>query len=224
MPFDLSMSPTTLLAMWAGGIAAATSFVAWWRVVGAGYLWTAGGAVLIAGAAAATAGPLAAVGTAGAVAAILMARRGSVAAVAFGVAGLGFLGHAIAQSPSDGLLAVSGALALGGTSAEMLLGHWYLVDPRLPRWALRRLDASGIAGLVLDAGVVIAMGGLAGAGAGAVGWAFVVLALVSVLMMLGVWFSLKETGYEGVMAATGLSYLSVLTALGTVALGRFLVA
>ncbi len=200
----------------------ATAFVAWWRVVGAGYLWTAGGAVLLAGAAAATAGPLAAVGAAGTVAAILLARRTPIAAVAFGVGGLGFLGHAVAQSPSDGLLAVSGALALGGTSAEMLLGHWYLVDPKLPRWALRRLDASGIAGLVLDAGVVIAMGGLAGAGA--VGWAFVVLALVSVLMMLGVWFSLKEQGYESVMAATGLSYLSVLTALGTVALGRFLVA
>ena len=222
MPFDLSMSPTTLLAMWAGGIAVATSFVAWWRVVGAGYLWTAGGAVLLAGAAAAAAGPLAAVGATGTVAAILLARRTPVASVAFGVGGLGFLGHAIAQSPSDGLLVVSGALALGGTSAEMLLGHWYLIDPKLPRWALRRLDAGGVAGLVLDAGVVIAMGGLAGAGA--VGWAFVVLALVSVLMMLGVWFSLKEQGYEGVMAATGLSYLSVLTALGTVALGRFLVA
>ena len=39
----------------------------------------------------------------------------------------------------------------------------------------------------------------------------------------GVIFSLKEPGYAGVMAATGLSYLAVLTAFGVAVLGRMLV-
>lgn len=221
MPFDLSISPTTLLAMWAGGIALATAFVARWKVVGPGYLWTAAGATLLAGAASFAAGPMAAVAVVATGVAALVARRASLAAPLFALAGVGFVGHAMMQASSQAVLAVTGSVALGGTTAEMLLGHWYLVDPKLPRWALRRLDGAGIAGLVGDAVVVLAMGALSGSGA--LGWAFGVLAVLGVLMMLGVWFSLKEQGYEGVMAATGLSYLSVLTALGAVALGRFLI-
>jgi hypothetical protein len=44
------------------------------------------------------------------------------------------------------------------------------------------------------------------------------------LLVTGVWFSLKEPSYSGVMAATGLSYLGVLTAFGVVVAGRLLVA
>ncbi len=123
---------------------------------------------------------------------------------------------------ADPVLAVTGAVALGGTTCEMLLGHWYLVDPQLPRWALRRLDAAGIAGLSLDTVLIVAFGGLAVGGFLPI--TFIGLAVLGILMMVGVWFSLKEKGYEGVMAATGLSYLSVLTALGSVALGRILLA
>jgi hypothetical protein len=141
--------------------------------------------------------------------------------VLFGAAGVSFVLHGVVSVPDNPLLVVTGALALGGTTTEMLLGHWYLIDPKLPRWALRRLDAVGIGGLVLDTLYVIALGGLSGAGV--LAWAYLGLALMSILMMVGVWFSIGEKGYEGVMAATGLSYLSVLTALGAVAMGRFLV-
>jgi hypothetical protein len=221
MPFDLSISPTVLLAMWAGGIALAVAFVALWRVVGAGFMWTAAATIVLAGIGSIASGPGAQIALAATAVAAAVARRPAYAAVAFGVAGVGFLAHAIAQSALNPVLALSGALALGGTTSEMLLGHWYLVDPKLPRWALRRLDGAGIVGLIADAIAVIALGALAGAGV--LGWVLIGLALMSILMMLGVWFSLKETGYEGVMAATGLSYLSVLTALGAVALGRFLI-
>jgi hypothetical protein len=221
MPFDLSFSPTVLLAMWAGGIALAVAFVAHWRVVGAGFLWTAAGAVVLAGIGPVASGSWAQVAVAATVVAAVLAKRPAAATVAFAVAGVGFVVHAMTNSALNPALTISGAVALGGTTAEMLLGHWYLVDPKLPRWALRRLDSAGIAGLAADAIIVIALGALAG---GAVlGWVLIGLVLMSVLMMLGVWFSLKETGYEGVMAATGLSYLSVLTALGAVAVGRFLV-
>ncbi len=55
-----------------------------------------------------------------------------------------------------------------------------------------------------------------------IGWAFVALALMSTLLAVAVWFALREPSYAGVMAATGLSYLAVLTVFGTVVTGRVL--
>ena len=63
-----------------------------------------------------------------------------------------------------------------------------------------------------------ALAGISGLGVAVFGG----LAAMSVLLMIGVWYSLKEPSYPGVMAATGLSYLAVLTSLGATALGRTL--
>jgi hypothetical protein len=107
----------------------------------------------------------------------------------------------------------------------MMLGHWYLVDPRLPRWELRRLDVIGAVGTILEVGVVLALGGVPWASADALtGYAWIVLLGVGLGLMWMVWASLGERGYAGVMAATGLSYLAVLTTAGVVVLGRLLVA
>lgn len=217
MPLDLS--PLTILAMWAGGVALAAGVVGRWRIVGAGYIWTAGGSVILVGAATVGMGPLA-------TGAVVLVGIGTVtaknwSAVSSGLLALGgglFLAQAM--TGSEPWLVLTGAVALGGTTSEMLLGHWFLVDPTLPRRSLRRLDVVGVIGLVADAILVVALGGLAGGGL--VVTAYLVLAILGSLMMVGVWFSLGERGYEGVMAATGLSYLSVLTTLGTVSLGRFL--
>ena len=123
--------------------------------------------------------------------------------------------------PSVGPLAtLTSALALGGVTAEMMLGHWYLVDPRLPRAALRNLALVAIAGLAFD-GLLMVYLGPAGGGA----WiAYAVLVLTSVALMAGVIAALRYPAYSGVMAATGLSYLAVLTTLGATFLGRALVA
>jgi hypothetical protein len=102
----------------------------------------------------------------------------------------------------------------------MALGHWYLVDPRLPRSILRTLAAIGILGLVADAAVLV----VAGLPAGGATIAFWVLMATSVALMVGVIASLRYPAYSGVMAATGLSYLAVLTTLGGMFLGRALVA
>ena len=223
MPFDLAITPSILLSMWAGGLAFAAGVVARWRIVGPGYLWTAGASVLLIGAAAVGAGPWAAAAAAAVVLAMILARHPAPAGALLLAAGASFMIHGLLGSPEHPFLVLTGALALGGTTSEMLLGHWYLIDPKLPRWALRRLDAAGIAGLVLDTGYVVVLGGLDPAG-GMLRWAFLGLAVTSVAMMTAVWFTLREKGYEGVMAATGLSYLSVLTAIGSVAVGRFLLA
>jgi hypothetical protein len=105
----------------------------------------------------------------------------------------------------------------------MMLGHWYLIAPRLPRSALRALAVVGGAGAVFDAIVVAARGAFPWAPEDFImGVAFVVLSATSLLLMAAVFFALRERGYSGVMAATGLSYLAVLTSIGSAVLGRAL--
>ena len=65
--------------------------------------------------------------------------------------------------------AVTATLALGGVTGEMMLGHWYLIDPRLPRGALRALAGVAIAGLAVDALMLMGAGLPAGADHGAAG-------------------------------------------------------
>ena len=216
---DLVLTPGLILAMWAGGMAAGIALVAKWKIVGPGFFWVAGATVLLVGAWTVPSGGAGAwIGLIGTIIGALFARRPTVATVAFGLGGIGFIFEA--ASYGNVLVAISGAIALGGVTDEMLLGHWYLVDPKLPRWALKRLDL--VAGIALVADTALLM--LAGATVGSVvGWAFIALAAMSTLLMVGVWFSLKEPAYAGVMAATGLSYLAVLTALGATVAGRSMI-
>ena len=116
---------------------------------------------------------------------------------------------------------VTGAVFLGGITAEMMLGHWYLIDPRLPRWALKALTGAGAIGLVADVVYLATQGGFDWSESGtATGAAFATLAAATGLLLAGVYFSLREPKYTGVMAATGLSYLATLTAFGAVVSGR----
>ncbi len=219
----IDLSPELVLAAWASGLAAAAAVVAWWRIVGVGYLWLAGGVVLLAGLAAAfTEGhPALWSGTALAALASLLSRRPPVATALFAAAAVAYV--VVPVRDSGVLLAVSGSVALGGTTAVMLLGHWYLVDPRLPRWALRRLDVAAAAGVLADAAVLIGRGALGWESEDAViGLAFIAVGAFSVLLLTAVWFALGEPSYAGVMAATGLSYLAVLTVFGASFLGRAL--
>ncbi len=216
---DLVLTPPLILAMWSGGMAVGIAMIARWKIVGSGFVWVAGASTLLIGGWTVISGGIGAwAGVAGTIIGLVVAQRQNLASVAFLASGAGF----IAEAASHGslLLAVSGAAALGGITDEMLLGHWYLVDPKLPRWALKRLDLAGGIALVVDAGLLLIAGAWTGS---VVGWAFLGLAGMSALLMVGVWFSLKEPSYSGVMAATGLSYLAVLTALGASVAGRSLV-
>lgn len=217
----MDLSPALVLGMWSAGIAGGGAVVALWRVVGPGYTWlTAAVAVLFgAGAAAAGGGGIAWAGVVLAVAAALLARVSTGAAIAFGAATAAFAAGAAADAPA--LSVLTGALLLGGVTSEMMLGHWYLVDPRLPRWALRRLAVAGIVGLGLDFVYLAAEGLFDWGEAGvAMGWAYLALAVMTGLLAVAVWFALGEPRYTAVMAATGLSYLATLTAIGVVVVGR----
>jgi hypothetical protein len=210
--------------MWAAGIAAGAVPVALWRIVGPGFHRLAAGSAALIGAGVLIfdPGPGTIVGLVLLAVSVLITDRPMWLAIAFAVSAAGFLTSAF--SAGEILPAITGALTLGAVTDEMLLGHWYLVDPRLPRWALKSLDGAAAVGLVADIGILVGRGALTWKSeAFVVGWAFVGLALMSALLLIGVWFALRERGYNGVMAATGLSYLAVLTVIGATISGRSLV-
>lgn len=222
MPSDLQTiaDPSLVVLAWAAGLALVAGAIAWPRIVGPGFLWLASGVaglLAIPGALGADAW-LARMGLLLIVIGGLDARRRNVAAPALVLAGL-FL---VAQGALDSgwIPSVTATVALGGVTGEMLLGHWYLVDPRLPRSALRSLAVAAMVGLVAD-GVMLLAAGLPDGGATLAFWA---LLATSVVLMAAVVGALRYPAYSGVMAATGLSYLAVLTSLGAVFLGRALVA
>ncbi len=219
----MEVTPGLVLAMWTAGLAGGAAAVSYWAIVGPGYSWLLSGVVVVIGGASALAGDLV-IGVAASLAALfagVFARRHRRAAGLFAVAAIGYL--AIAIDEGGVVTAITGTLLLGAMTSEMLLGHWFLVDPQLPRWALQRLDLAVGVGLVADLAALAALGAF-GADDTVMIAALGALAIMTGLLAAGVWFSLREPAYSGVMAATGLSYLGVLTAFGVVVVGRLLVA
>jgi hypothetical protein len=222
VPQDLTAlaEPQFVLISWGAGLAVASGLVAMARIVGPGFTWLAGSVAALLGLAGAF-GESPWWGRLG----LLLLVLGLVWARNSRVAGLLQLGAGVAliiQASSLGAIlpAVSAALALGGVTGEMLLGHWYLIDPSLPRWSLRALAIAGIGGIAFDA-TLLAVAGFPSGGATIAYW---VLTITSVVLMSAVLASLRYPAYSGVMSATGLSYLAVLTTAGSVFLGRVLIA
>lgn len=223
VPSDLTAiaDPRFILLAWGSGLALVAGYVSLLRVVGVGFTWlTAGTAALVSLAAALGQGAFwARVGMIGVLLGAVVGRQKIGAGVVLIIAGAAMLIEAgLLGGP---LAAMTGALALGGVTGEMMLGHWYLVDPRLPRRTLRTLAIAGILGLALDGFIL----GTAGAMPTGGGWlAFWLLLGTSIALMIAVVGALRYPAYSGVMAATGLAYLAVLTTLGAVFLGRALLA
>jgi hypothetical protein len=222
VPSDLQTiaDPRLILLALAAGLAFVAGAVSLSRIVGPGFTWLTAGVSALVGLPGALAdrGWWARAAMVALIIGIVRARNQSIAGILFLVAGAGYL---IEATLFGGLLsAVTATLALGGVTGEMLLGHWYLVDPRLPRQALRSLGVVGIAGLLVEAGLQIGLG-IEFTG-GALG--FWVLLFTSVVLMAAVIAALRYPAYSGVMAATGLSYLALLTTLGAVFVGRAIVA
>ena len=211
--------------MWASGLAAGGALVAWWDVVRKGYTWLAGAVAALVAVALAlvSSSPWAWVGVVAAVAAALLAGNRLAASGALAVAAIVLVIAGLTEGSILPLL--TGAIFLGGVTSEMMLGHWFLVDPQLPRWTLTALAWIGGGGLVADAALLVANGFGGRFGDDPImGWAYVALAAMTALLVIAVVFALKEPSYTGVMAATGLSYLATLTAFGAAVAGRMVVA
>ena len=118
---------------------------------------------------------------------------------------------------------VVGAAFLGSVSDAMLLGHWYLVQPGLPRAPLLELVRwvgvvwpFEVALLLWPPGMVSVLDGTVDDGyGGLLGWFWVACAASTIVLVFVTRAALRERQYAAVMAATGLLYLAILTAFGT---------
>jgi hypothetical protein len=130
------------------------------------------------------------------------------------------------------LRTLAGAAFLGAVTDAMLLGHWYLVQPGLPRGLLHELvNALGwvwpieVVALLLPTGMVSVWTGAVDDGwGGTLGWFWAACAVTMIALVAVTKAALREREYSAVMAATGLLYLAILTAFGTDLVARAVLA
>jgi hypothetical protein len=152
---------------------------------------------------------------------------------AIGVIGLVAAGLDAGGHPAVALLrTLAGAAFLGSITDAMLLGHWYLVQPGLPRRLLNELvDAVvwvwpiEVLALLLPTGMISVWTGAVDDGwGGTLGWFWAACAVATLVLVLVAKAALREREYSAVMAATGLLYLAILTAFGTDLIARAVLA
>lgn len=130
------------------------------------------------------------------------------------------------------LRTVSGAAFIGSITDGMLLGHWYLVQPGLPRRLLNELvSALGwiwpveVVAMLLPTGMISVWNGTVDDGwNGTLGWFWAACAITTIVLVFVTKAALRERAYSAVMAATGLLYLAILTAFGTDVVARAVLA
>ncbi len=130
------------------------------------------------------------------------------------------------------LRTIAGAAFLGSVTDAMLLGHWYLVQPGLPRRHLNELvQAVGwvwpaeVVALLLPTGMLsVWTGGVDDGWNGTLGWFWGACAVTTIMLVFVTKAALRERYYSAVMAATGLLYLAILTAFGTDLVARAVLA
>jgi hypothetical protein len=130
------------------------------------------------------------------------------------------------------LRVVAGAAFLGAVTDGMLLGHWYLVQPGLPRGPLLELVRwtaiiwpIEVGALLLPTGMLSVLSGEIDDGYnGLLGWFWATSAVATIVLCVVTRAALRERYYSAVMAATGLLYLAILTAFGTDLVARAVLA
>ncbi len=125
-----------------------------------------------------------------------------------------------------------GAAFLGAITDAMLLGHWYLVQPGLPRGLLNEIVTAlawlwpfEVLVMLLPTGMLAVLSGEVDDGwGGMLGWMWLACALTTIILILVTRAALKERYYSAVMAATGLLYLAILTGFGMDIVARAVLA
>lgn len=125
-----------------------------------------------------------------------------------------------------------GATFLGAVTDAMLLGHWYLVQPGLPRRHLNELVRLlgfvwpvEVTAMLLPTGMVSVWTGAVDDGwKGQLGWFWAASAISTIVLVFVTRAALRERYYSAVMAATGFLYLAILTAFGTDLVARAVLA
>ncbi len=102
---------------------------------------------------------------------------------------------------------------ISGIFALMMIGHWFLVDPTITRDGMKNIAKSS-----MFLAILLCLMLITGVNSSSISSFYrnIILGLYvsSGVLSLGSLKSLNETSYTGVMAATGLSYLSLLVSLG----------
>jgi hypothetical protein len=150
---------------------------------------------------------------------------GLIALIAAGVSDGGNDAVAIART-------LVGAAFLGFVSDAMLLGHWYLVQPGLPRRHVNDIVRTFLVIWPLEVIVMLIPTGMFSVFSGAVddgwsgqlGWFWAACAITTGALGVVTLKALQERAYSAVMAATGLMYLAILTAFGTDLVARAVLA
>jgi hypothetical protein len=140
---------------------------------------------------------------------------GTVGLIAVGLDTGGNTGVSLART-------LVGAAFLGALSDSMLLGHWYLTQPGLPRQlineivnALAWLWPLELFVLLLPTGMIAVLTGAVDDGwGGLLGWMWVTCAVSTLVLIFVTKAALKERYYSAVMAATGFLYLAILMGFG----------
>ncbi len=141
---------------------------------------------------------------------------------------IGAIGLVAAAVDAGGNTAVAiartlvGAAFIGAISDAMLLGHWYLTQPGLPRRLLNEMVAAlkwlwpaQVAVMLLPTGMLSVLSGSVDDGwNGMLGWMWVMCSVTTIILIFVTQAALKERAYSAVMAATGLLYLAILTGFG----------
>ncbi|MDQ3571091.1 MAG: hypothetical protein M3396_10840, partial [Actinomycetota bacterium] len=151
------------------------------------------------------------------------------------VGALGLVAAGLAAGGPDVLAVVRtlvGAAFLGAVTDAMLLGHWYLVQPKLGRGPLGELNRwlallwpVEMAVLLWPPGMLSVLSGTIDDGYGGIlGWFWLACAVSTLILTFVTRAALRERAYSAVMAATGLLYLAILTAFGTDLVARALLA
>ncbi|MCU1503052.1 MAG: hypothetical protein JWM12_2406 [Ilumatobacteraceae bacterium] len=125
-----------------------------------------------------------------------------------------------------------GAAFLGAVTDAMLLGHWYLVQPGLPRRHLNDLVRAlaytwpfEVIAMLLPTGMASVWAGTVDDGwNGILAWMWAGCAITTIVLVFVTRAALRERYYSAVMAATGLLYLAILTAFGTDLVARAVLA
>jgi hypothetical protein len=125
-----------------------------------------------------------------------------------------------------------GAAFLGAVTDAMLLGHWYLVQPGLPRRHLNDLVRAvawtwpfEVVAMLLPTGMISVWTGAVDDGwNGILAWMWAGCALTTIVLLAVTRAALRERYYSAVMAATGLLYLAILMAFGTDLVARAVLA
>ena len=125
-----------------------------------------------------------------------------------------------------------GAAFIGALSDAMLLGHWYLTQPGLPRVLLNELVGVlawlwplQVLVMLLPTGMIAVLTGSVDDGwGGMLGWMWLLCAVTTIILIFVTKAALRERYYSAVMAATGLLYLAILTGFGMDVVPRAILA